>query len=437
MDSLNRRTFVGGGAGALAGMTLSALKPQRVLGANDKVNIASIGLKAQGWGVTNSMIQSGMANIVSVCDVDENELDEKARRVWAAQDAEPKMYKDFREALDDPEVDAVMIGTPDHWHAIQAIMACDAGKDVYIEKPCALTVNEGRQIAAAARKHNRIIQHGTQQRSGLHFQEAREYVQSGKLGKIAMSRNWAILGRGDIGKAPEEAPPAHLDYAMWLGPAPTRPYTANRTHYNWRFFWDYGTGDMGNWGVHWLDIALWSLGLEWPESIMSTGGMHIFDDDKETPDTQLTLYEYPDITVAWELRMWSRHGIHGRGTGTSFYGDQGSLIVDRGGFEVFSPDGRERLHHVRSSNNSLSDHIKDFLECVKSRRAPIADITNGEISAGVANLGNVAYLADEKIRYNPVANTLDKSDKNHLLTREYHNGWDLPPVSAVGSALQH
>lgn len=428
MTELSRRTFVAASARTMAALSTLSVLPGRVFGSNERVRVGTIGIRSQGISVTNAMLKTGKADIVALCDVDEKILNEKTSQITSRQNAKPKSYKDFRQLLDDNDIDAVVIGTPDHWHAIQAIEACKAGKDVYVEKPCAHNVHECRLIAQAARKYNRIVQHGTQQRSAAHFQEAKAYVQSGKLGKIAMSRTWAALGRDSIGKKPASQPPAHLDYDLWLGPAPKKPYTENRCHYNWRFMWDYGTGDMGNWGVHWLDIALWCLDLKWPNAVQSSGGMYIFDDDKETPDTQITLYEYPDVLVVWELRMWSPYPFDNRTTGTAFFGEEQTLIVNRGGWVVTSKDGKETIASGKPSDDMSLQHAHDFLDCVKSRNKPIAEIENGHISAAVAIMGNVAFLANEKIRYNPETDSLRNSANNHLLTRTYREPWQLPHV---------
>lgn len=428
MKKTNRRTFVKQTSSALAGISVaSALDPSRVLGANERMNVATIGVRNMGWSDTSGFLQTGRANIVAMCDVDSQLLGSKIEEAGKQQKSNPKAYSDFRKLLENDEVDAVIVATPDHWHGIIAVTACQAGKDVYVEKPCAHNIHECRAIAEAARKYKRIVQHGTQQRSGKHFLEAKTYVQSGRLGRIAMARTWGILGRGGIGKAPVGVPPAHIDYNAWLGPAPKKPYTENRCHYNWRFMWDYGTGDMGNWGVHWLDIAVWALELGWPTAVSSSGGQFLYDDDKETPDTQMALYEYPDLTLVWELRMWDKHGIEGRGTGTAFYGEKETLIVNRSGYEVFAKDG-ERLKSVKPSNNMDLDHKHNFIDSVQSRQPPVADIAEGQIGAGVAVLGNVAFLANEKIRYNPETNRLARPEMNHLLTREYRKGWEFPTV---------
>lgn len=429
MNGLNRRGFMNKTTSALAGAALvSAARPARVAGANGRVNIASIGVRSQGMGDTKELVATDRVNIVAMCDVDSEVLESKTAEIAEKQGQRPKTYSDFRKVLEDKDVDAVLIATPDHWHTYIAIAACQAGKDVYIEKPCAQDIIECQLIADAAKKYKRVVQHGTQQRSGKHFQQARDYVKSGKLGKVAFVRNWGILGRGGIGKAEPSDPPANLDYDMWLGPAPKHAYTKNRSHYNWRFFWDYGTGDMGNWGVHWLDIALWTLDLGWPESVSSTGGMHIYDDDKETPDTQMTLYEYPGVTVSWELLMWARHGNDGRSVGTAFYGENGTLIVDRNGFDVIDKNGKDIIESIKPSNDMGLAHKHDFIDAIQNRTSPIADIENGHISAAVANMGNVSYLSGQKIRYNPQTRRLIDSTRNDLLLRQFRDPWQLPSI---------
>lgn len=427
MTSVTRRDFVKNSSLAAGLAAAYSIQPPNVLGANEKVNIGTIGVNGMGMSDTNDFIETERTNIVALCDVDSDVLETKADQVENRQDKRPQAYSDFRKLIENKDIDAVVIATPDHWHGIMAIEAMQAGKDIYVEKPCAHNVTECRLIAQAAIKYNRIVQHGTQQRSGKHFQEVKEYVHSGKLGNIAMARTWSILGRESIGKAQPEPAPESIDYKAWLGPAPTRSYTKNHCHYNWRFMWDIGTGDMGNWGVHWLDIALWTLNLEWPQAVSSSGGMYVFDDDKETPDTQITLYDYPNVTVLWELRMWSKHNIENRGVGVAFYGDEQSVVVDRDGWEVFDKEGKKIEEHKPSNDMGL-DHKHNFLDSIRDRNPPIADIANGHISAAVAIMGNVAYKANEKVRYNPGKNSLQRGEFNHLLTREYHNGWKLPVV---------
>lgn len=432
MTDLSRRAFVKRTASSLAGLSTISLLAKSVRGANDKIHVAAIGVRSQGTTMARSFIKTGRAEITAVCDVDRKILDKQTNEIESLQKRRPRTYTDFRHVLDDKDVDAVIVATPDHWHAIMTICACEVGKDVYLEKPCAHNVRECRLIAKAARKYKRIVQHGTMQRSGAHFQQAREYVRSGKLGKIGLIRCYSILGRKSIGHKPNTQPPSYLDYDFWLGPAPQKPYNENRVHYNWRFMWDYGTGDMGNWGVHWLDIPLWTLDLGWPDAVLCSAGKFIYDDDKETPDTQVTLYEYPGLTLVWELRMWSKYpnegGIDDSGTGTTFYGDEQMLNITRGGWKAFSKDGKKPIAEGHPSEDKFLVHANDFIDSMVSRKAPIADIASGHISAAVSILGNVAYLAGEKIRYDFQNDRLDKSEKDYLLTRTYRKKWSLPVV---------
>jgi len=417
----------------MVGLSLGALAPGRVRAQvrPGRLRVGVIGLRTQGTNIAKSFIKTGQAEIAVVCDVDEEVLAARAGQIEVAQNRKVERVGDFRRMLDREGIDAVVIATPDHWHAIVAILACQAAKDVYLEKPCAHNVRECLEIAKAAKKHGRVVQHGTMQRSGTHFQEAREYVRSGKLGKIGFVRCFSILGRASIGHKPDTRSPAHLDYDFWLGPAPSKPYSENRCHYNWRFMWDYGTGDMGNWGVHWLDMPLWMMDLGWPDAVSCSGGKFVHDDDKETPDTQMALYEYPGLTVGWELRMWSKFpnqgGISDSGTGVTFYGDEQVLALNRGGWKALLKDESEVVVERGSAKeDKFVLHARDFIECVRSRRSPVADIASGHVSSGVSLLGNVALLAGEKIRYNPQTHLLDKPAHEHLLTRDYREKWPLP-----------
>lgn len=434
MQHFSRRAFLRRASTALAGFSALALSSfgAEAQGGRDRLRVGVIGLRTQGTIVAKSFIKTGRAEIVTVCDVDQQVLEDRARQIELAQNRKVGRQHDFRRILESPGVDAVVIATPDHWHALIAILACAAGKDIYLEKPCGHNVRECQQIANAARKYDRIVQQGTMQRSGAHFQEARQYVRSGKLGKIAFVRCYSILGRASIGHRPDTPAPAHLDYDFWLGPAPRRPYNENRSHYNWRFAWDYGTGDMGNWGVHWLDMPLWMLDLAWPEAVSCSGGKFVYDDDKETPDTQMALYDYPGLTLAWELRMWSRFpnqgGISDSGTGVTFYGDKQVLVLNRGGWKALLKDESETVAQGSSREDKFVVHAGNFIDAAQSRKPPISDIASGHISSAVSLLGNVALLAGEKIRFNPRTASLDKPKYDALLTREYRDQWRLPKV---------
>jgi predicted dehydrogenase len=432
MKSISRRSFLRTTSKGITGLSVAAVLSNRVHGANEKLQVGVIGLRTQGTIVAKSFIKTGRAEVAAVCDVDQEILESRAAEIESAQGRKIETFGDFRRVLERTGIDAVIVATPDHWHAIMAILACQAGKDVYLEKPCAHNVHECGLIVRAAQKYGRVIQHGTMQRSGAHFQEAREYIRSGKLGKIALVHCHAILGRAGIGHKPVSDPPAHLNYDFWLGPAPYKPFNENRCHYNWRFMWDYGTGDMGNWGVHWLDMPLWMMDLTWPDAVSSSGGKFVYDDDKEVPDTQMALYEYPGLTLTWELRMWSKApnqgGIADDGTGVTFYGDQQRLVLNRSGWKAYAKDEPEVVAQGNARDDKFLLHAANFIDCVRTRKPPVSDIASGQISSAVSLLGNVALLSGEKIRYNPRTNQLDKPEHNHLLTRTYREKWQFPKV---------
>ncbi len=247
------------------------------------------------------------------CDIDQSAVEETAQgRAGGAQKRQPRVEKDIRKVLEDRDVDALVVATPDHWHALATVWACQAGKHVYVEKPVSHNLVEGRRMIEAARKHDRVVQVGLQRRSGAHFQSAAEFVRSGRLGKIPFARAWIAGNRKSIGRKPDGEPPAGVDYDLWLGPAPERPFNPNRFHYNWRWNWDYGTGEIGNNGVHGLDVVRWVVGLDAPLRVTSGGGKLYYDDDQQTPDTQAVTFDFPATTVVWEHRVWSKTGPGGR-----------------------------------------------------------------------------------------------------------------------------
>ncbi len=438
MTDVSRRSFVRQSSGALAGVTLASCATGTLIAtsptaarANDMLHIAGIGCGGMGTNDIKKFLLTKRVKVVGLCDVDEKFAGKCAEIVEEATDVAPKIYDDYRKVLEDKDVDAVLVATPDHWHAPITIAACEAGKDVYVEKPCAHTVYECRQMAAAADKYKRMVQHGTQQRSGAHFQEAREYVRSGKLGTIGLVRTWALPVRKKLEVVPNSDPPATLDYDFWQGPAPVRDYNKNLSHpYNWRFAWDYGTGDMGNWGVHWLDIALWTLDLGWPKSTSSSGGKFVFKDAKETPDTQVSLYDYDDLTLIWEQRLWSGKFFEGRQYGTAFYGENETLVVNREGMWVYDKEGQQiyEAQDVTSIDELSIRHMNNFIDSCQTREQPIANIASGSVSAGISLLGNVAYLAEARIPYDAEKHTTGSAEYDKLLTKEYRSKYPLPKV---------
>jgi predicted dehydrogenase len=427
---INRRQFLGSSAknaaGVAAGVVGLSAATSLADSANDRIRLAVIGVRGQGKELATSFSSLPGACIAAVCDVDESLLPAVSKSIEQLQGFAPRTERDFRRLLDDPEIDGVIIATPDHWHAVMMVMACQAGKDVYVEKPVSHALLEGERMVAAARRYDRIVQSGLQQRSGSHFQSAVEYVHSGKLGRVQLAKAWTAHLRKSIGHKADCITPQGVDYDLWLGPAQARSFNPNRFHHNWHWFWDYGTGELGNWGVHMLDVARWGLQVEWPTQVSATGGKHYFEDDQQTPDTLVVNYGFPGKTITWEHRLWSHHGIEGRSAAVAFYGDLGTLIVDRGGWKVYG----QGESATSNSSDCGTPHHQNFLDAMRNRTRPTADIEIGHVSSAICHLGNIAYRTGRTLQYNsrehhfvrdPVADV--------LLTRDYRAAWELPSIS--------
>src|SRR6516165_2156320 len=336
MTRIDRRAFLTAGATGIMAASRSAT---RGADANERVRVAVIGVRSRGAELAREFARNKGSEVVAVCDIDDANFAKPVKAVEAISNKAPRTEKDFRRLLDDKTIDAIAIAAPDHWHALLTVMGCQAGKDVYCEKPASHNIIEGRRMVEAARKYNRVVQLGTQRRSMPHVKEAIGRVQSGELGKVGMARAWIHQKRTEIGHGKPGPVPAGVDYAMWQGPAPDRPFMSNRFHYNWHWFWNWGTGEIGNNGIHGLDVARWGLGAEAPLTVASSGGKYVFDDDQEVPDTQVVTFEFPTACLVWEHRMWSKHGMDGSGFGIAFYGDKGTVVVDEKGWHVADPDG--------------------------------------------------------------------------------------------------
>jgi predicted dehydrogenase len=430
MKHENRRTFLKQTGTALAAGTFLKVNLS-ALGANEKIVLALIGGNNQGRAVALNAIKDG-AEIKTFCDLDDAVLGTVGAALAKAQGKEPGAVKDFRRVLEDKEVDGVIIATPDHWHAIPTLLACQAGKDIYVEKPLSQTIQEGQAMRDAARKYNRVVQVGTQRRSGSGFRSAIDYVASGKLGKVCLIKAWMCQVRGSIGKPADSPVPAGVDYDMWLGPAPKRPFNKNRFHYNWRFFWDYGNTELGNQGVHMLDVAMWGIqalrGVEncLPKHVSGSSGIYWLDDAKEVPDTQVLTYDYGDLALVWELHSFQTSlPIEGTMAGTAFYGTDAALVVDGSGWKVHTKKG-EPVVNEKASGGS---HTKNFLECIKSRQRPNADVELGRLSTTICHLGNICTRLKRDVRFDPKAENFGADQEaNALLTKSYREPYTLPKV---------
>ena len=434
----NRRSFLKAGSALAAGGFVN-LNP-RAMGANEKVTLALIGGRNQGRLVALRAIQQG-GQFKTFCDLDPAIQEKVGADIEKAQGRKPELEKDFRRVLEDKDIQAVIIATPDHWHARAMILACQAGKDVYIEKPLSQTIQEGHLMREAARKYNRVVQVGTQRRSGDHFRSAVEYVAAGKLGKVCEIKAWIYQVRKTIGRPADGTPPPGVDYDVWLGPAPKRAFNENRFHYNWRFFWDYGNTELGNQGVHVLDVAIWAIqkmrGMEkcLPTRISATGGIYWLDDAKEVPDTQIVTYHYDNLLLSFELRSFASDHMarQGKGGGTDFYtayyGTEGTLVLTNNSWQVYGAKGELGPSEKLAGSPANGNHERNFLECVKSRQRPNSDVEIGRLSTTLCHLGNVSYKLNRDVRFDPKTETFgNDKEANKFLVKEYRAPYGLPKV---------
>ncbi|UCH36327.1 MAG: Gfo/Idh/MocA family oxidoreductase [Armatimonadota bacterium] len=425
-DQVTRREFLkkAGGTAAAAAVVGPMFLSESARGANDKIIMGAIGVGGMGSGDVGFFRANPDVEFAAVCDIDQNRLREAVGK--AGGKATP--YSDFRKLLERKDIDAVIVATPDHWHALATIAACEAGKDVYCEKPIATSVGEGRAMVNAARRYGRVVQIGTQQRSGTHFQRAVEIVRSGGIGKVTLCRVWNVDNElpDGIGNPPNGDPPPELDYDMWLGPAPKRPYNPNRCHYYFRYFWDYAGGKITDWGTHLIDIIHWGMGVDAPLAVAASGAKYVMPDNRETPDTMEAIYDYPGFTMVYSYRGASDYPMSDHGYGMQFHGTQGTLFVDRGGFEVI-PDEDSAIEPVSSGGSAQNEpHVRNFLDCVKSRARPICDAEITHRSTTACHLGNIALLTGRKIHWDREnERIINDAEANRLLTKPYRAPWHL------------
>jgi predicted dehydrogenase len=416
MTGIDRRTFLGAtGALAFSG-TLARSNP-----ASERLRLAVIGVRGRGNDLATEFAKRADCEVVALCDIDDASFKKPVQAVEKITGKAPRLEKDFRKLLDDKGIDAVVNATPDHWHALIAVMACQAGKDVYSEKPCSHNVVEGRRMIEAARKYKRVVQIGIQRRSMPHVMEATKFIHEGGIGTVGMARAWILQKRPAIGQPQPAEVPAGVDYAMWQGPAPDRPFMSNRFHYNWHWFWNWGTGELGNNGIHGLDVARWGLGVDAPLTVASGGGRFVFD-DREVPDTQIVTYEFPRACIVWEHRLYDKHPMEGLGFGIAFYGDKGVLTVDEKGWKV--QDGVEA---GGKATGGLGLHLANFVDCVKSRELPNADVEVGHLSTRLCHLGNVAHRVGRRLHFDAATESFPGDlEANALLSREYSSRFEMP-----------
>ncbi len=429
---MERRTFLLGAGTALLSRT--------AFGANDRVNVAIVGIGGRGTDHINEYVKLSGAKVAALCDVNTAQTERGSARVEKATNEKPKVYQDLRKLYEDKDVDAVSIATPNHWHALATVWACQAGKDVYCEKPAAYNIFEGQQMIAAARKYNRIVQIGMQSRSTLHKMEAMKLLHDGAIGKIYYAKGICYKRRKSIGHTPAEDVPPGVNWDIFLGPAPMRPYTHNRHVYNWHWFWDTGNGDIGNQGVHEMDIARWGLGRTLPAAAVSTGGKYIYDDDQETPNTQLASFDYGDAELVFEVRGLPTPGDAlvklggGNYVGDYFMGDKGFLSVDQAGYQIFLGDKREPgPSRVADKEDATGAHMQNFLDAVKSRRVEDlhADVQEGVYSVELVHLANISYRLNHSVRFDPAKDSfINDAEANAMKTRpKYREPYVFPKLA--------
>ena len=403
--AVNRRQFLGRSAQRAAGVAVgvvglnaaAAAASSSGRSANDRLNVGVIGVRNHGKLLAGELARLSDVEVKTLCDIDEAQFAPAIHAVTDAGRQAPATERDFRRLLDDPSIDAVVIATPDHWHAAMTNLACLAGKDVYVESPATHSVAEGAGMIEAADRTNRIVQVGLQQRSGTHFRSAVEFIQSGRLGTVRLAKAWIVHRRKSIGHKPDCDAPVNVDYQQWLGSAPSRPFNPNRFHFNWRWYWDYGGGELAHWGVHMLDVARWGLAVDMPTRVSAVGGKYAFDDDQQTPDSLSVQYSFQndrDKSILWEHRLWSSHGIEGRSSGVAFHGERGTLVVDRGGWKVY--DHSENV--TADASDLQGTHLRNFVDCVRSRQSPAANLQIGIAASTLCHLGNIAYRRGREIR---------------------------------------
>ena len=448
IDKVSRRDFVGAvGIGSAAAL-MATPGIARAGAGGGKIRLGLIGAGSRGNQVLDTILEQSDVDVISVCDVDDRHADETAEKIKKKNGNSPKTMRDYRAMLDDKEVDAVVIATPDHWHALPSIHAVQAGKDVYVEKPVAHNVAEGQAMIKAARKYDKIMAVGTQQRSSSHFQKAVEVVRSGKLGKVFWVQTWNFenISPVGMGRYADAATPAHVDYDRWLGPAPLRAFNLNRFHLLFRWYFDYAGGMMSDWGVHLNDIVLWALNAKGPQTVSATGGIFTTDDDRDTPDTLQVIYEFPGATLTYSMRKGNGLKYNGHEYGILFCGTEGSLMLDRAGYEVIPdkvvlPYGIKLVHGDRKIREiSLKEekekgvdgqpaHVRNFLDCLRSRQTPTCDVALSHQSTNTCHLGNIAYKLGRKLNWDVETETFKNDpEANELLYRVPRKGYELPVI---------
>lgn len=421
----SRRTFVFGAGGAV----VSHLAARKALAANDKVRVAVLGVNGRGKSHIQGIMSQPDAEVAVLCDPDLKVAEERASQFQKTYGKKVEIEQDLRKVLDRRDVDAVTVATPNHWHSLAAIWACQAGKDVYVEKPGSHNVFEGRKMVEAAKKYNRIVQHGVQLRSSEALREAVALLRKGVIGDVYMARGLVFRWRPSIGKKGNETAPSYLNYDLWTGPAEMEPFSRRIVHYNWHWTWNYGNGDVGNQGIHETDLCMWGLGVDTlPSKITSMGGKFLFDDDKQTPEVQTSVYLYPaqKKMIQFEVRHWCTNLEDGAGVGNIFYGRDGYMVVKGyDTFETYLGQKREK----GPSGKAGGDHYANWIKAIRSRKTTDQNgpVETAHLSSGLAHLGNIAFRLERQLVFDPAAEMfVGDSEADAMLRRNYRKPYVVP-----------
>ena len=424
----DRRSFLKKSAAASAAWAagsyfVSQSPAQETKSTGATLNVAIMGVNGRGGSLATGFIGQPNCQVAYICDVDERATGKVLNPITERQNRKPQAVTDFRKALDDKSVDILVCAAPNHWHAPATILGCAAGKHVYVEKPCSHNPREGELAVEASRKHNRVVQMGSQRRSSPVIGEGIELMKSGAIGNVLYARSWYNNRRPSIGHGKPAEIPSWLDWTMWQGPAPDRPFVDNVVHYNWHWKWHWGNGELGNNGVHGLDVARWGLGVEFPTRVSSGGGKYRHDDDQETPDTHVVTYSFPGgKSITWEGLSWSPYGNGGSQFGISFHGTEGTIVIEDG-YQQFDP--KNKLVTEKKGGNGEREHIANFLECVRTGKLPNADIEKGHRSTLLCHLGNIAHRTNRVLTTSEKDGHIQNDDEAmQLWSREYRSGWE-------------
>lgn len=415
-------------AGSLAVLGIPTLVPARAFGANDRIRVAVLGVNGRGQDHISGFQKIENVEVATLCDADSVVSAQRAEQFEKKYNRKVNIEQDLRRVFDDKTIDAVSIAMPNHWHALAAIWACQAGKDVYVEKPGCHNPYEGKKLVEAAARYNRIVQHGVQLRSSKSIQEAIKHLRDGLIGKVYMARGLVYKWRPDIGNQGTSPVPAGLNWDLWQGPAQAREFSKNYVHYNWHWFWDYGNGDIGNQGIHETDLCLWGLDVGLPEVITSAGGKFLWNDCKETPETLTSTYHYPKQgkVIQFEVRPWMTNQEDGVSVGNLFYGDKGYMVVNGyADYKTFLGQKRE----PGPAGNAGGDHYKNFIDAVRARDKSLLNgpVETAYTASTLAHLGNIAYRLGRTLHFDPAKETFpNDKEANAMLTRKYRAPFLVP-----------